>query len=71
MAFDYRRLASTMAGRGSGVVILIALATALSISVGLQERALRMGSAKAADRFDLVIGAPGSETQLLLSSVFL
>lgn len=53
------------------VVVLIALATALSISVSLQERALRMGSAKAADRFDLVIGAPGSETQLVLSSVFL
>ncbi|MFC3393947.1 ABC transporter permease [Brenneria rubrifaciens] len=53
------------------VVLLIAVATALSISVGLQERALRMGSAKAADRFDLVVGAPGSETQLVLSSVFL
>lgn len=53
------------------VVVLIALATALSISVSLQERALRMGSAKAADRFDLVIGAPGSEMQLVLSSVFL
>ncbi|WP_323664682.1 FtsX-like permease family protein [Pectobacterium carotovorum] len=53
------------------VVLLIAAATALSISVSLQERALRMGSAKAADRFDLVIGAPGSETQLVLSSVFL
>ncbi|RLM25157.1 ABC transporter substrate-binding protein [Brenneria alni] len=53
------------------VILLIAMATALSISVSLQERALRMGSAKAADRFDLVIGAPGSETQLVLSSVFL
>nr|WED69903.1 FtsX-like permease family protein [Pectobacterium colocasium] len=53
------------------VVLLIAMATALSISVSLQERALRMGSAKAADCFDLVIGAPGSETQLVLSSVFL
>lgn len=53
------------------VVSLIATATALSISVSLQERALRMGSAQAADRFDLVIGAPGSETQLVLSSVFL
>ncbi|MEH2921864.1 FtsX-like permease family protein [Samsonia erythrinae] len=53
------------------VVLLIAMATALSISVSLQERALRMGSAKAADRFDLVVGAPGSETQLVLSSVFL
>lgn len=53
------------------VVLLIAMATALSISVSLQERALRMGSAKAAERFDLVVGAPGSETQLVLSSVFL
>ncbi|MCG8709697.1 FtsX-like permease family protein [Brenneria sp. 4F2] len=53
------------------MVLLMATATALSISVGLQERALRMGSAKAAERFDLVIGAPGSETQLVLSSVFL
>ncbi|MBX5146079.1 ABC transporter permease [Rhizobium lentis] len=53
------------------VVLLVALATALSVSVILQERALRLGSARAADKFDLVIGAGGSETQLVLSSVFL
>ncbi|KAA8996388.1 FtsX-like permease family protein [Affinibrenneria salicis] len=53
------------------LVLLIALATALSIAVSLQERALRLGSARAADRFDLVIGAPGSETQLVLTTVFL
>jgi putative ABC transport system permease protein len=53
------------------VVLLIAFATALGVAVTLQERALRLGSARSADRFDLVIGAPGSETQLLLSSVFL
>ena len=53
------------------VVLLVALATALGVSVVLQERALRLGSARAADRFDLVIGAGGSETQLVLSSVFL
>ncbi|MGR9170246.1 ABC transporter permease [Rhizobium sp. KDH_Rht_773_N] len=53
------------------VVLLVALATALGVSVILQERALRLGSARAADRFDLVIGAGGSETQLVLSSVFL
>ena len=57
---------------GSAVIMLIvALATALGVAVTLQERALRLGSARAADRFDLVIGAPGSETQLILSSVFL
>ncbi|MGO7203710.1 ABC transporter permease, partial [Rhizobium ruizarguesonis] len=53
------------------VVLLVALATALGVSVVLQERALRLGSARAADKFDLVIVAGGSETQLVLSSVFL
>lgn len=50
---------------------LVALAVALGIGVTLQERALRLGSARAAEKFDLVIGAPGSETQLVLSTVFL
>ncbi|HEY0214312.1 MAG TPA: ABC transporter permease [Paenirhodobacter sp.] len=53
------------------IVLLIALAVALGVGVSLQERALRLGSARAAEKFDLVIGAPGSETQLILSSVFL
>jgi len=53
------------------LILLIAFATALGVAVTLQERALRLGSARAADKFDLVVGAPGSETQLLLSSVFL
>lgn len=53
------------------VILLVALATALGVTVTLQERALRLGSARAADKFDLVIGAAGSETQLVLSSVFL
>lgn len=46
-------------------------ATTLGVAVILQERALRLGSTRAADRFDLIVGAPGSETQLVLSSVFL
>ena len=53
------------------VVLLVALAVALGVAVTLQERALRLGSARAADKFDLIIGAAGSETQLVLSSVFL
>lgn len=53
------------------VVLLVTLATALGVTVTLQERALRLGSARAADKFDLVIGAAGSETQLVLSSIFL
>ncbi|RBP80687.1 putative ABC transport system permease protein [Rhodobacter sp. 140A] len=53
------------------VVVLVALAVALGATVTLQERALRLGSARASEKFDLVIGAPGSETQLVLSTVFL
>lgn len=53
------------------IVLLIAAATGLGVAVTLQERALRLGSARAADRFDLVVGAAASETQLVLSSVFL
>ncbi|WP_102961444.1 ABC transporter permease [Mangrovicella endophytica] len=53
------------------VALLIALATALGVAVTLGERALRLGSARAAGAFDLVVGAPGSETQLVLSAVFL
>lgn len=56
---------------GIVVVLLVALATALGVAVTLQERSLRLGSARAADKFDLVIGAAGSETQLILSSIFL
>lgn len=57
---------------GSAVMVaLVALAVALGVTITLQERALRLGSARASEKFDLVIGAPGSETQLVLSSVFL
>lgn len=58
-------------GGALAVVLLIALSVALSVTVSLQERALRLGSARAAEKFDLVVGAPGSETQLALSTVFL
>lgn len=53
------------------MVVLIALAVALGVGITLQERALRLGSARASEKFDLVIGARGSETQLVLSTVFL
>ena len=50
---------------------LIALAVALGVAVGAQERALRQASARAADDFPLVIGAPGSASQLMLTTVYL
>lgn len=59
-------------GAGAVVVLLlVAFATGLGMAVRMEERALRLGSARAADRFDLVVGAPGSETQLVLTAIFL
>jgi putative ABC transport system permease protein len=55
----------------AAVVLLVALAVGLGIAVSAQERALREGTAAAADAFDLVVGAPASETQLVLSTVYL
>ena len=53
------------------VALLAGLAVALGVAVSAQDRALRQGSARAADKFPLIVGAPGSETQLVLSAVYL
>ncbi len=50
---------------------LVACAVALGVAISSQERALREGSAKAADKFDLIVAAPGSQTDLLMSIVYL
>jgi len=52
-------------------ILLVAAGVALSVALVSQERALRSGSARAADRFDLIVAAPGSRTDSLLASVFL
>jgi len=51
-------------------VVLITFAVGLGIAITTQERAVRQGSARAADRFDLVVGAPGSPFDLVLASVY-
>jgi putative ABC transport system permease protein len=55
----------------AAVVALIAVAVALGVALSAQERALRLASSRAADRFDLLVGAPGSPTQLVLTTVYL
>lgn len=50
---------------------LIACAVALGVAITAQERALRHGSAMAVDRFDLIVAAPGSQLDVLMSVVFL
>jgi putative ABC transport system permease protein len=52
-------------------IALIAIATALGVAMIAQERALRSGSARAADTFDLIVSAPGSQTDVMLKTVFL
>lgn len=52
-------------------IVIVALAVALGIAISAQERALRVGSARAADRFDLIVAAPGSPNDVLFSAVYL
>ena len=53
------------------MALLIAIASAISLGVTSIERALRTASANAAGRFDLIVGAAGSETQLVLTTIYL
>lgn len=50
---------------------LIAFAVALGVAISAQERALRQGSARASDKFDILVGAPGSQYDLVLAGVYL
>lgn len=52
-------------------VLLIAVAVAIGVGITAQERALRQGSANAADKFDILIAAPGSQTEIVMNSIFL
>jgi putative ABC transport system permease protein len=52
----------------SVLVLVVAVTVALGTVVMLAERGLRLGSGRAADPFDLVIGAKGSPTQLVLTT---
>lgn len=52
-------------------VLLIAVSTGMSIGLTAQERGLRVGTARAAEKFDLVVTAPGSELTMMMASVFL
>ncbi len=53
------------------MVILIAIATAINILFSIQEQAVRSGTARASNHFDLIVAAPGSQIDALLATVFL
>ncbi len=52
-------------------VALIALSVALGAGLSTQERRLRQASARASEKFDLVVAATGSETTTMLAAVYL
>jgi putative ABC transport system permease protein len=52
-------------------ILLVAVATAIGVAITTQEAALRTGSARAADKFDLVVAAPGSQTDVVLAAIYL
>jgi len=52
-------------------ILLIGIAVAIGVAVGSQERAMRQASARASDDFPLIIGAPSSQAQLVLTAVYL
>lgn len=53
------------------IATVLALSLALSISAMLLDRSIKRATADAADTFDLLVGAKGSSSALLLGSVFL
>lgn len=52
-------------------VLLIAVSVGMGIGLIAQERGLRAGTAQAADKFDMIVSAPGSELTMMLAAVFL
>lgn len=52
-------------------VLLIALAVGMGVAVIALERGLREGMAGAAEKFELIVAAPGSEVTAMLATVFL
>ena len=59
--------------RWSNLVFVLLIAVSIALGVGLiaQERGLRRGTAKAADKFELIIAAPGSEVTNVMATVYL
>jgi len=52
-------------------VLLIAISVGIGVGLIAQERGLRKGTARAADKFDLIVSAPGSEITMMFAAVYL
>jgi len=73
--FAVRSLVSAMLWRfrwaNLTFVALIAIAVGMGAGLIAQEQGIRQGTASAADKFELIISAPGSEMTMMLASVYL
>ena len=50
---------------------IIAVAVALGVVLSAEERSFRLSSARAADKFDVLIAAPGSQTDVVMTAIYL
>ncbi len=50
---------------------LITVSVGIGVGLLAQERGLRQGTARAAEKFDLIVAAPGSEVTAMLAAVYL
>jgi putative ABC transport system permease protein len=64
---DYR----SMRGSAWAIVLLIACAVAIGVALSAQEKAVRQSATYAAADFDLLVGAAGSATQLVMTTIYL
>ncbi len=51
--------------------LIVSVAVAIGIAISAQERALRSASARAADKFDVLLAAPGSQLDVVLTAIYL
>lgn len=58
-------------GGALALALVLAFAGSLSPAVSMMERSIRSGMARAADSFDLLVGARGSSVDLVLGAVYL
>ena len=52
-------------------ILLMAISVGIGTALLAQEKALRTGTAKAAEKFDLIIAAPGSKLEMMMAAVYL
>jgi putative ABC transport system permease protein len=59
--------------RWTNLTFIALIAISIGVGVGLiaQERGLRKGTARAAEKFDLIVAAPGSEITMMFAAVYL